>query len=213
MNIETKNKLHEINLYVNQNPSSFGINNSKDNSKINKKSELNINSKISKEAITKSNVINSQQRSIQEQMSIIQAQENRVDKMQKTLEQVKYSYLESLKKQNKESIKEKLEIRYLRKEDNSKDTPKEDKLGLNTFHEDSKTKDVLDGLINNMKKIKAELEKRKSKLLSLENEVKAQDAKLEKLKSSTNEDSIFKYLDFISIQGDINSGILINIYI
>ena len=152
MNIETKNKLHEINLYVNQNPSSFGINNSKDNSKINKKSELNINSKISKEAITKSNVINSQQRSIQEQMSIIQAQENRVDKMQKTLEQVKYSYLESLKKQNKESIKEKLEIRYLRKEDNSKDTPKEDKLGLNTFHEDSKTKDVLDGLINNMKR-------------------------------------------------------------
>ncbi len=32
MNIETKNKLHEISLYVNQNPSVFGVNNSQQRS-------------------------------------------------------------------------------------------------------------------------------------------------------------------------------------
>lgn len=216
MNIETKNKLHEISLYVNQNPSAFGVNNSKGNSQINKKSESNIDSKISKKAITKSNIVNSQQRSIQEQMSIIQAQEGRVEKMQKTLEQVKYSYLESLKNQKKELNKEKIQIKYLSKEEeDAVDTRKSKKnnLGLDTFRKNSKTIDVLEGLLNNIKKIKNELSNRKSKLLALESEVKSQEAKLEQLKMSMNDDFISEYLDSISIQGDINSGILIDIYI
>ena len=216
MNIETKNKLHEISLYINQNPSAFGVNNSKGNSQVNKKSESNIDSKISKKAITKSNIVNSQQRSIQEQMSIIQAQEGRVEKMQKTLEQVKYSYLESLKSQKKELNKEKIQIRYLSKEEEDAiDTRKSKKnnLGLEKFRKDSKTIDVLEGLLNNIKKIKSELSNRKSKLLSLESEVKSQEAKLEQLKMSMNNDYISEHLDSISIQGDINNGILIDIYI
>lgn len=216
MNIETKNKLHEISLYINQNPSAFGVNNSKGNSQVNKKSESNIDSKISKKAITKSNIVNSQQRSIQEQMSIIQAQEGRVEKMQKTLEQVKYSYLESLKNQKKELNKEKIRIRYLSKEEEDAiDTRKSKKnnLGLEKFRKDSKTIDVLEGLLNNIKKIKSELSNRKSKLLSLESDVKSQEAKLEQLKMSMNYDYISEHLDSISIQGDINNGILIDIYI
>lgn len=216
MNIETKNKLHEISLYVNQNPSTFGVNNSKGNSQINKKSESNIDAKISKKAITKSNIVNSQQRSIQEQMSIIQAQEGRVEKMQKTLEQVKYSYLESLKNQKKELTKEKIQIRYLSKEEEDAvgtRKTKKNNLGLETFNKDSKTIDVLEGLLNNIKKIKIELSNRKSKLLALESEVKSQEVKLDQLKMSMNDDSISEHLDSISIQGDINSGILIDIYI
>ena len=216
MNIETKNKLHEISLYVNQNPSTFGVNNSKGNSQINKKSESNIDAKICKKAITKSNIVNSQQRSIQEQMSIIQAQEGRVEKMQKTLEQVKYSYLESLKNQKKELTKEKIQIRYLSKEEEDAvgtRKTKKNNLGLETFNKDSKTIDVLEGLLNNIKKIKIELSNRKSKLLALESEVKSQEAKLDQLKMSMNDDSISEHLDSISIQGDINSGILIDIYI
>lgn len=216
MNIETKNKLHEISLYVNQNPSTFGVNNSKGNSQINKKSESSIDAKISKKAITKSNIVNSQQRSIQEQMSIIQAQGDRVEKMQKTLEQVKYSYLESLKNQKKELTKEKIQIRYLSKEEEDAvgtRKTKKNNLGLETFNKDSKTIDVLEGLLNNIKKIKIELSNRKSKLLALESEVKSQEAKLDQLKMSMNDDSISEHLDSISIQGDINSGILIDIYI
>ena len=97
-------------------------------------------------------------------MSIIQAQEGRVEKMQKTLEQVKYSYLESLKNQKKELTKEKIQIRYLSKEEDDEVNTRKSKknnLGLDTFSKDSKTIDVLEGLLNNIKKIKAELSNRK----------------------------------------------------
>lgn len=214
MNIETKNKIHEINLYVNQNPSIFVSNNLSISSETNKKSILSIDASISKKAISKSNIINSKQRSIQDCMSIIQAQEGRVEKIQKNLEQVRYSYLEGLKNQKKESNRTKIQIKFLPKDEKKLSYNNGiDKLQLDTFDEDSKVIDVLEGLLNNIKKIKTELNERKSRLLSLEGEVKLQESKLEQLKMRINDQYISEYLDAIYIQNDINNEVLINIHI
>jgi hypothetical protein len=202
--MEINNKVYDANIYVNQNPNTFPTNKTKTVNEIEQTSKVNPDTKINRKISTKASVMSYHQRQIQEQMSYIQTQENKIAKMQQALEQLR---------SNVSQGDVKIEIKYLPKSSDENNKTQKNTLNLETVSEGTKTSEAIDILLNNIKKIKFEIERRKSKLLALENEVHIQEGKLESMMMSTGNDEVVSYLDSISIQGNIESGIFINIYV
>lgn len=210
MNINNDNKLHELSLYVNMN-----LNN------INKQQNVNINNKTddnSSNTITrikrKASTMNYQQRQLQERISYIQTQEAKIYEIEKALENAKYSYSENLKNEKKESLNVKIKIKQLsKKEDELKNESNQEinNKSKNSQHEDEKVISLIEDTLKKIDQVKNQIAIYKSKLMSLENSVEQATSKLESSKDLIEKDFIKDELGFISIEENINTGIIINI--
>ena len=217
MNINTENKLHELSVYANM---------SLNNVNTNKQQNLNINNNENKNdnnsssTITrikrKASTMNCQQRQLQNRISDIQTQEAKVHEMEKALENAKYSYSENLKNEKRESSNIKVKIKQLAKKEDELETKSNQEISnksIDNQHEDEKVISIIEDTMNKIEKVKSQIAAYKSKLISLEQSVEQALSKLESSKELIEKDFITDELGFISIEENVNTGIIINIAI
>lgn len=210
MNIETKNRLHELSVYANIN-----LNNINKQQNINNKDDNNSSNTITK-IKRKASTMNHKQRELQNRISDIQVQEAKIDEMEKTLQNAKNIYSENIKNEKKESSNIKVKIKQLAK--------KEDELNFKSYEEinskntDNKLEDeriisIIEETLKKIDQVKNQIAIYKSKLMILEDSVDKALSKLSSNKDSIQKDFINEELGFISIENNIETGIRINIAI
>ena len=210
MNIETKNRLHELSVYANIN-----LNNINKQQNINNKDDNNSSNTITK-IKRKASTMNHKQRELQNRISDIQVQEAKIDEMEKTLQNAKNIYSENIKNEKKESSNIKVKIKQLVK--------KEDELNFKSYEEinskntDNKLEDeriisIIEETLKKIDQVKNQIAIYKSKLMILEDSVDKALSKLSSNKDSIQKDFINEELGFISIENNIETGIRINIAI
>ena len=208
MNIETKNRLHELSVYANIN-----LNNINKQQNINNKDDNNSSNTITK-IKRKASTMNHKQRELQNRISDIQVQEAKIDEMEKTLQNAKNIYSENIKNEKKESSNIKVKIKRLAK--------KEDELNFKSYEEinskntDNKLEDeriisIIEETLKKIDQVKNQIAIYKSKLMILEDSVDKAVSKLSSNKDSIQKDFINEELGFISIENNIETGILINL--
>lgn len=213
MNINNENKLQELSLYVNINLNNMNIQKQQNAKTYNKdNNSLNNINKIKR----KVNIMNYNQRELQNRISDIQVQEAKIDEMEKTLQNAKNIYSENIKNEKKESSNIKVKIKQLAK--------KEDELNFKSYEEinskntDNKLEDeriisIIEETLKKIDQVKNQIAIYKSKLMILEDSVDKAVSKLSSNKDSIQKDFINEELGFISIENNIETGILINIAI
>ena len=213
MNVNNENKLQELSLYVNINLNNMNIQKQQNAKTYNKdNNSLNNINKIKR----KVNIMNYNQRELQSRISDIQIQEAKIDEMEKTLQNAKNIYSENIKNEKKESLNIKVKIKQLAK--------KEDELNLKSYEEikskntdnkleDERTISIIEETLKKIEQVKNQIAIYKSKLMILEDSVDKAVSKLSSNKDSIHKDFINEELGFISIENNIETGILINIAI
>ena len=213
MNVNNENKLQELSLYVNINLNNMNIQKQQNVKTYNKdNNSLNNINKIKR----KVNIMNYNQRELQNRISDIQVQEAKIDEMEKTLQNAKNIYSENIKNEKKESSNIKVKIKQLAK--------KEDELNFKSYEEinskntDNKLEDeriisIIEETLKKIDQVKNQIAIYKSKLMILEDSVDKAVSKLSSNKDSIQKDFINEELGFISIENNIETGILINIAI
>ena len=213
MNINNENKLQELSLYVNINLNNMNIQKQQNAKTYNKdNNSLNNINKIKR----KVNIMNYNQRELQNRISDIQVQEAKIDEMEKTLQNAKNIYSENIKNEKKESSNIKVKIKQVAK--------KEDELNFKSYEEinskntDNKLEDeriisIIEETLKKIDQVKNQIAIYKSKLMILEDSVDKDVSKLSSNKDSIQKDFINEELGFISIENNIETGILINIAI
>lgn len=213
MNVNNENKLQELSLYVNINLNNMNIQKQQNAKTYNKdNNSLNNINKIKR----KVNIMNYNQRELQSRISDIQIQEAKIEEMEKTLQDAKNIYSENIKDEKKESLNIKVKIKQLAK--------KEDELNLKSYEEikskntdnkleDERTISIIEETLKKIDQVKNQIAIYKSKLMILEDSVDKAVSKLSSNKDSIQKDFINEELGFISIENNIETGILINIAI
>lgn len=213
MNVNNENKLQELSLYVNINLNNMNIQKQQNAKTYNKdNNSLNNINKIKR----KVNIMNYNQRELQSRISDIQVQEAKIDEMEKTLQNAKNIYSENIKNEKKESSNIKVKIKQLAK--------KEDELNFKSYEEinskntDNKLEDeriisIIEETLKKIDQVKNQIAIYKSKLMILEDSVDKAVSKLSSNKDCIQKDFINEELGFISIENNIETGILINIAI
>lgn len=218
MNIDTENKMYEMCLYTNILPKIVDTSQVKINTKNNKKDTNSANNDMHNRIKRKASVINYQQRNLQERMSSIQAKEIQIQDLEESLQQAKSAYSQDLDNSKKQSSKKQIKIRTLSRqitelEDKKKNKEKKSEDNEKYITEKDKIIFLINDTLRQLSKIKNDLSIHKTKLIALENELKKGELKVEKSKSYLNEEFIVNPLDFLFVQGDIETGIIINIYV
>lgn len=196
-------------------------NDDKNNTKVQRKENKNTNNDIYKNIKNKASILNKDQRNIQEKISLIQIQEQKVGDMENILKQVRSTYIQAIENGKQEETKQKIKIKkILREVDELNDDYESEKEYIKG---DESILSVVDEALNKINYIKNKLAQYKSRLLSLESEVdrnkrdiESTEKSIESYKESEeyiSEKIILNPLDFIFIEGSIDSGIIINILI
>ena len=213
MNVNNENKLQELSLYVNINLNNMNIQKQQNAKTYNKdNNSLNNINKIKR----KVNIMNYNQRELQSRISDIQIQEAKIEEMEKTLQDAKNIYSENIKNEKKESSNIKVKIKQLAK--------KEDELNLKSYEEikskntdnkleDERTISIIEETLKKIEQVKNKISIYKSKLMILEDSVDKALSTLSSNKDCIQKDFINEELGFISIENNIETGILINIAI
>ena len=203
------------------------------------------NNKESKTTITKSknqdiyrtirkkaSIINSDQRNIQDKISLIQAQEQKISQIENTLKYARKEYEQAIKSEKKEEVKQKIKIRQLsNKIDNLKNQSQEKQSKIEEINNDkeiyledeekiiNRINELLEKISNSksqMSQYKAELIALSQQIESNKTKIKVQESELQKnLEDSDyiiNNISISNY-NYINKNGNISTGIIIDIYI
>ena len=203
------------------------------------------NNKDSKTTITKSknqdiyrtirkkaSIINSDQRNIQDKISLIQAQEQKISQIENTLKYARKEYEQAIKSEKKEEVKQKIKIRQLsNKIDNLKNQSqeKQSKIGEinndkeNYLEDEEKIINRINELLEKISNSKSQMSQYKAELIALSQQIesnktkiKVQESELQKnLEDSDyiiNNVSISNY-NYSNKNGNISTGIIIDIYI
>ncbi len=203
------------------------------------------NNKESKTTITKSknqdiyrtirkkaSIINSDQRNIQDKISLIQAQEQKISQIENTLKYARKEYEQAIKSEKKEEVKQKIKIRQLsNKIDNLKNQSQEKQSKIEEINNDkeiyledeekiiNRINELLEKISNSksqMSQYKAELIALSQQIESNKTKIKVQESELQKnLEDSDyiiNNISISNY-NYSNKNGNISTGIIIDIYI
>lgn len=213
MNINTENKLHELSLYANMNLSNLNVN--KQQNINNNENDNNSSSTVTK-IKRKASTMNYQQRQLQERISDIQTQEAKIYEMEKVLESLKYSYDEKLKNEKKETLNVKVKINQLAKEEDELKIKSDEEVkskNKESKYEDEKIVSIVEDTLKKIQQVKNQISIYKSKLMSLEHSVEQAVSKLEASKELIEKDFIKEDLGFISLEENINTGIIVNIAI
>lgn len=211
MNINTENKLHELSVYANINLNNINKTQNINNNKNNDNSTNNI-TRIQRKAST----MNYKQRELQERISNIQSQEAKINEIEKTLENAKYSYSEKLKNEKKEFTNIKVKIEQLSKQEDElklKSNENVEKQKSDDKSEEIKVISVIEETLKKIEQVKNQISIYKSKLMALEDDVKKAVSKQSSTNDIRDKDFIKEELGFISIDNNIQTGIIINITI
>lgn len=211
MNINTENKLHELSVYANINLNNINKTQNINNNKNNDNSTNNI-TRIQRKAST----MNYKQRELQERISNIQSQEAKINEIEKTLENAKYSYSEKLKNEKKEFTNIKVKIEQLSKQEDElklKSNENVEKQKSDDKSEEIKVISVIEETLKKIEQVKNQISIYKSKLMALEDDVKKAVSKQSSTNDIRDKDFIKEELGFISIDNNIQTGIIINIAI
>ena len=190
------------------------------------------NQDIYKTIRRKSSIINSDQRNIQDKISLIQAQEQKISQIENTLKYARKEYEQAIKSEKKEEVKQKIKIRQLsNKIDNLKNQSqeKQSKIGEinndkeNYLEDEEKIINRINELLEKISNSKSQMSQYKAELIALSQQIesnktkiKVQESELQKnLEDSDyiiNNISISNY-NYSNKNGNISTGIIIDIYI
>lgn len=192
-----------------------------ENPKVNRKNGKMTNNDSYKSIRNKASVLKNDSRNIQDKISLIQVQEQNVDNMEVALKQAKTYYLQELKNGKTEEAKEKIKIRKIQKQIN--DINEEYKTEIIEIKDSQKVLDTLNIAFKRINDIKGKLSQYKARLLSLEALVEENKNKLEKAERVIENSHVYEYeiskesilnaSKYIFIEGDMNMGIIIDIFI
>lgn len=190
------------------------------------------NQDIYKTIRKKASIINSDQRNIQDKISLIQAQEQKISQIENTLKYARKEYEQAIKSEKKEEVKQKIKIRQLsNKIDNLKNQSqeKQSKIGEinndkeNYLEDEEKIINRINELLEKISNSKSQMSQYKAELIALSQQIesnktkiKVQESELQKnLEDSDyiiNNVSISNY-NYSNKNGNISTGIIIDIYI
>lgn len=190
------------------------------------------NQDIYKTIRKKASIINSDQRNIQDKISLIQAQEQKISQIENTLKYARKEYEQAIKSEKKEEVKQKIKIRQLsNKIDNLKNQSQEKQSKIGEINNDkeiyledeekiiNRINELLEKISNSksqMSQYKAELIALSQQIESNKTKIKVQESELQKnLEDSDyiiNNISISNY-NYSNKNGNISTGIIIDIYI
>lgn len=203
------------------------------------------NNKDSKTTITKSknqdiyitirkkaSIINSDQRNIQDKISLIQAQEQKISQIENTLKYARKEYEQAIKSEKKEEVKQKIKIRQLsNKIDNLKNQSQEKQSKIEEINNDKeiyledeeKIINRINELLEKISNSKSQMSQYKAELIALSQQIESDKAKIKVQESELqknledsdyiiNNISISNY-NYSNKNGNISTGIIIDIYI
>ena len=203
------------------------------------------NNKDSKTTITKSknqdiykiirkkaSIINSDQRNIQDKISLIQAQEQKISQIENTLKYARKEYEQAIKSEKKEEVKQKIKIRQLsNKIDNLKNQSQEKQSKIeeinnykeNYLEDEEKIINRINELLEKISNSKSQMSQYKAELIALSQQIESDKAKIKVQESELqknledsdyiiNNISISSY-NYSNKNGNISTGIIIDIYI
>lgn len=203
------------------------------------------NNKDSKTTITKSknqdiyitirkkaSIINSDQRNIQDKISLIQAQEQKISQIENTLKYARKEYEQAIKSEKKEEVKQKIKIRQLsNKIDNLKNQSQEKQSKIeeinnykeNYLEDEEKIINRINELLEKISNSKSQMSQYKAELIALSQQIESDKAKIKVQESELqknledsdyiiNNISISNY-NYSNKNGNISTGIIIDIYI
>ena len=201
-----------------------------------KKATKNNNKKVNNDIYQvirkKASIINSDQRGIQDKISIIQAQEQKIETIENTLKQARTEYTQAIKNGKKEEVKQKIKVRQLNKQiDDLKNQAKEKEQkqeevkykDINYIQDENKLLEKVNQILKKINSTKSKLEQYKSELISLSQEIQTNKSKIDAQESEIRQcldDSEYitngieiNLTDYVDLRGNIATGIIINIYI
>ena len=201
-----------------------------------KKSTKNNNKKVNNDIYQvirkKASIINSDQRGIQDKISIIQAQEQKIETIENTLKQARNEYTQAIQNGKKEEIKQKIKVRQLNKQiDDLKNQAKEKDQkqeevkykDRNYIQDENKLLEKVNQILKKINSTKSKLEQYKSELISLSQDIQTNKSKIDAQESEIRQcldDSEYitngieiNLTDYVDLRGNIATGIIINIYI
>lgn len=193
---------------------------SKNSKKIKRKKGKNPDNNIYRDLKNKISVVNKSQKNIKEKLSHVQVHEDKVDEMEATLKEIKSAYQQAIKEGKQEQIKEKIKIKKILKETN--DLGHEYNVELDCSREEN-TINTINEALKNIQNIKYKLSEYKAKLLDIEkyvNRTKKEYETKEKIVKNhieseeyISEKVLINPLDFIFVEGDLDVGVVINIFV
>lgn len=190
------------------------------------------NQDIYKTIRKKASIINSDQRNIQDKISLIQAQEQKISQIENTLKYARKEYEQAIKSEKKEEVKQKIKIRQLsNKIDNLKNQSQEKQSKIEEINNDKeiyledeeKIINRINELLEKISNSKSQMSQYKAELIALSQQIESDKAKIKvqeselqkKLEDSDyiiNNISISNY-NYSNKNGNISTGIIIDIYI
>ena len=190
------------------------------------------NQDIYKTIRKKASIINSDQRNIQDKISLIQAQEQKISQIENTLKYARKEYEQAIKSEKKEEVKQKIKIRQLsNKIDNLKDESQEKQSKIEEINNDKeiyledeeKIINRINELLEKISNSKSQMSQYKAELIALSQQIESDKAKIKVQESELqknledsdyiiNNISISNY-NYSNKNGNISTGIIIDIYI
>lgn len=190
------------------------------------------NQDIYKTIRKKASIINSDQRNIQDKISLIQAQEQKISQIENTLKYARKEYEQAIKSEKKEEVKQKIKIRQLsNKIDNLKNQSQEKQSKIeeinndkeNYLEDEEKIINRINELLEKIGNSKSQMSQYKAELIALSQQIESNKAKIKVQESEfqknledsdyiINNVSISNY-NYSNKNGNISTGIIIDIYI
>lgn len=190
------------------------------------------NQDIYKTIRKKASIINSDQRNIQDKISLIQAQEQKISQIENTLKYARKEYEQAIKSEKKEEVKQKIKIRQLsNKIDNLKNQSQEKQSKIeeinngkeNYLEDEEKIINRINELLEKISNSKSQMSQYKAELIALSQQIESDKAKIKVQESELqknledsdyiiNNISISNY-NYSNKNGNISTGIIIDIYI
>lgn len=190
------------------------------------------NQDIYKTIRKKASIINSDQRNIQDKISLIQAQEQKISQIENTLKYARKEYEQAIKSERKEEVKQKIKIRQLsNKIDNLKNQSQEKQSKIeeinnykeNYLEDEEKIINRINELLEKISNSKSQMSQYKAELIALSQQIESDKAKIKVQESELqknledsdyiiNNISISNY-NYSNKNGNISTGIIIDIYI
>ncbi|MEN8076970.1 hypothetical protein ABFP60_08395 [Clostridioides difficile] len=181
---------------------------------------------------TKANIISSDQRDIQDKISLIQSQEQKIETIENTLKYTKNEYIQAIQNGKKEEVKQKIKIKQLSRQINTlknQSNNKESKIEeINDNKEEylqgeEKIVSRINEILQKINTVKSRISQYKSELIALSQEIQSNKAKIKMQENELqkhlddsdyiiNGVSINKY-NYVDLKGNISTGIVIDIYI
>lgn len=190
------------------------------------------NQDIYKTIRKKASIINSDQRNIQDKISLIQAQEQKISQIENTLKYARKEYEQAIKSEKKEEVKQKIKIRQLsNKIDNLKNQSQEKQSKIEEINNDKeiyledeeKIINRINELLEKISNSKSQMSQYKAELIALSQQIESDKAKIkvqesELQKNLENSDYIINNIsisnyNYSNKNGNISTGIIIDIYI